>query len=328
MNKDHQKIQSAGRPGRVEPEPISIDWQSRKLLDSARQAAASESSITLTGESGTGKEVLARYIHKCSRRQPGPFLTIKCGAFTGELLGKELFGREVTSNESSTNPVTRGAIENANGGTLYLDEVAEIPIPLQVKLLRVIQDKELVRIGGTIPIEVDVRFLAASNRDLQDEMANGRFRQDLYYRLNVVTLQIPPLAERKNDIPLLIQHFIQKYGGMMKKKVEKVSTEVAEILQQYNFPGNVRELENIIERGITLASGNLIETDHLPEELQKAISPIFFRKNGVIPTLAEQEGAYIEWVMKETGNNKTEAAKILGIDRVSLWRKLKKMGLE
>lgn len=185
-----------------------------------------------------------------------------------------------------------------------------------------------MRVGGTAPVKVNVRFVAATNRNLQGEVASGRFRQDLYYRLNVVSLRIPPLAERKGDIPLLIQHFIRKYSALMEKKVEAVSPEVAEILQQYDFPGNVRELENIIERGIALSTGNLIETAQLPEDLQQTTLLTFRRRQGAIPSLAEQERAYIDWVMKETENNKTEAAKALGIDRVSLWRKLKKLGLE
>jgi DNA-binding NtrC family response regulator len=308
-------------------ELISTDPQMKKLLDSARQVATTDSNVMLTGESGTGKELMARFIHQSSRRHQGPLLSINCGAFTEELLGNEMFGHEKGAF-TGAHESKKGLIEMADGGTLFLDEVTEMSTSMQVKLLRALQEREVMRVGGTSPIKVNVRFVAATNRNLQAEVSSGRFRQDLYYRLNVVELRIPPLAERKGDIPILIQHFIRKYAAIMEKKVEAVAPEVAEILQQYDFPGNVRELENIIERGIALTTGNLIETSHLPEDLQETTLLTFRRKQGALPSLAEQERAYIEWVMKETGSNKTEAAKALGIDRVSLWRKLKKLGLE
>ncbi|NTV13493.1 MAG: sigma-54-dependent Fis family transcriptional regulator [Desulfobulbaceae bacterium] len=308
-------------------ELISSDPQMKKLLESARQVATSDSNVMLTGESGTGKELMARFIHQCSRRTKGPLLSINCGAFTEELLGNEMFGHEKGAF-TGAHETKKGLIEMADGGTLFLDEVTEMSTSMQVKLLRALQEREVIRVGGTVSIKVNVRFIAATNRNLQSEVASGRFRQDLYYRLNVVSLRIPPLAERKGDIPILIQHFIRKYSAVMDKNVTGIAPEVAEILQQYDFPGNVRELENIIERGIALTTGTLIETTHLPEDLQETTLLTFRRRQGALPSLAEQERAYIEWVMQETGNNKTEAAKALGIDRVSLWRKLKKLGLE
>ena len=327
LKKENRQLRQQLQNYKAGSELISNDPQMKKLLDSARQVATTDSNVMLTGESGTGKELMARFIHQSSRRAQGPLLSINCGAFTEELLGNEMFGHEKGAF-TGAHEAKKGLIEMADGGTLFLDEVTEMSTSMQVKLLRALQEREVMRVGGTAPVKVNVRFVAATNRNLQGEVASGRFRQDLYYRLNVVSLRIPPLAERKGDIPLLIQHFIRKYSALMEKKVEAVSPEVAEILQQYDFPGNVRELENIIERGIALSTGNLIETAQLPEDLQQTTLLTFRRRQGAIPSLAEQERAYIDWVMKETENNKTEAAKALGIDRVSLWRKLKKLGLE
>ena len=327
LKKENRQLRDELQNYKVGTELVSNDPQMKKLLDSARQVASTDSNVMLTGESGTGKELMARFIHRNSRRAQGPLLSINCGAFTEELLSNEMFGHEKGAF-TGAHETKKGLIEMAEGGTLFLDEVTEMSTSMQVKLLRALQEREVMRVGGNSTIKVNVRFVAATNRNLQTEVSSGRFRQDLYYRLNVVSLRIPPLAERKGDIPILIQHFIRKYSAVMEKKVEAVAPEVAEILQQYDFPGNVRELENIIERGIALTSSNLIETAHLPEDLQETTLLTFRRRQGSIPSLAEQERAYIEWVMTETGNNKTEAAKALGIDRVSLWRKLKKLGME
>jgi transcriptional regulator with PAS, ATPase and Fis domain len=199
---------------------------------------------------------------------------------------------------------------------------------MQVKLLRVMQEKELLRLGGTRAVPVDVRVITATNRDIQDAIKEGQFRQDLYFRLNVVTLYIPPLSERRDDIPLLGQYFLKKYTALMNKDVREVSPDVMGVLMNYDFPGNVRELENIIERGVALAYGKRIKLAHLPDDLKALTIRTFRKKEGRLQTLEEQETAYIQWVLKETGGNKTLAAQSLGIDRVSLWRKLKKYGLE
>jgi transcriptional regulator with PAS, ATPase and Fis domain len=199
---------------------------------------------------------------------------------------------------------------------------------MQVKLLRVIQEKEVLRVGGTDAVKVNVRFLAATNRNIQDVIKTNQFRQDLYFRLNVVSLHIPPLSERRDDIPLISYYFLKKYAALMKKNVTEISEDAMSLLMNYDFPGNVRELENIVERGVALSNGNVIETAHLPEDLRELSIKTFRRKEGKIPSLEDQEMAYIRWVLKEVGGNKTTAAQILGIDRVSLWRKLKKYGLE
>ncbi len=306
---------------------ITQDANMQGLLDTARQIAPTDCNIVLTGESGTGKELFARYIHFMSKRAEGPFFAINCGAFTEELLSNELFGHEKGAFTGAT-AMKKGLIEMASGGTLFLDEITEMPPSMQVKLLRVIQEKEVLRVGGTEPVKVDVRFIAATNRNIQDAIKDGHFRQDLYFRLNVVSLHIPPLSERRDDISLLSYYFLKKYTTLMKKDITEISQDVISILMNYDFPGNVRELENIIERSVALSNGNVIEVAHLPQDLKELSIRTFRKKEGKIPSLEEQEEAYIKWVLKEVGGNKTLAAQVLDIDRVSLWRKLKKYGVE
>ncbi len=306
---------------------ITQDPKMQVLLDTSRQIAPTDCNVVISGESGTGKELFARYIHFHSQRADGPFFAINCGAFTEELLGNELFGHEKGAFTGAT-VMKKGLIETASGGTLFLDEITEMPPSMQVKLLRVIQERELLRVGGVEPVNVDVRFIAATNRDMQDAIKAGHFRQDLYFRLNVVALRVPPLSERKNDIPLLSYYFLKKYAALMKKDVLDIAEDVIAILMNYDFPGNVRELENIIERGVALSNGAEISMAHLPEDLRELSIRTFRKKEGKIPSLEEQEMAYIRWVLKEVGGNKTLASQILDIDRVSLWRKLKKYGLE
>ncbi|HEX9020806.1 MAG TPA: sigma-54 dependent transcriptional regulator [Nitrospirota bacterium] len=321
----HLREQIETYQGRVKI--ITQDPTMQKLLDTARQIAPTDCNVLITGESGTGKELFARFIHVNSKRGGGPFFAINCGAFTEELLANELFGHEKGAF-TGAHEAKRGIIEMATGGTLFLDEITEMSPSMQVKLLRVIQEREVLRVGGAGPLKVDVRFVAATNRDIHDAMKAGAFRQDLYFRLNVVSLRIPPLAERKDDIPLLSYFFLKKYAVIMKKEVTEITEEVIALLLNYDFPGNVRELENIIERGVALTNSNTVETGHLPEDLRELSIKTFRKREGKIPSLDEQEEAYIKWVLAEVGGNKTLAAQTLGIDRVSLWRKLKKYGLE
>ncbi|MHB1361741.1 MAG: sigma-54-dependent transcriptional regulator [Thermoleophilia bacterium] len=298
-----------------------------KLLETARQIAPTDCNVLITGESGTGKELFARYLHFTSNRNQAGFFAINCGALTEDLLANELFGHEKGAF-TGANSLKKGIIESASGGTLFLDEITEMSGAMQVKLLRVLQEKELIRVGGTDAIEADVRILAASNRNLHEATMQKRFRQDLYYRLNVVSLHIPPLSERRDDIPLLCQHFLKKYSALMNKDVREISPSVIGLLMNYDFPGNVRELENIVERGVALANEHVVEMAHLPDDLKDLDIKTFRRKEGRYPTLAEQELSYIRWVLQETGGNKTLTAGILGIDRVSLWRKIKKYEME
>ncbi len=299
----------------------------QSLLATAQQIAPTDCNVLISGESGTGKELFAKFIHFHSARAKGPLMAINCGAFQEDLLANELFGHEKGAF-TGAGSMKKGLIEMASGGTLFLDEVTEMSMTMQVKLLRVIQERELIRVGGTQALPVDLRFVAAANRDFQDAIKGGTFRQDLYFRLNVIGLHIPPLSERKDDIALLAYYFVKKYSILMKKEISEVSSDVLAVLASYDFPGNVRELENIIERGVALSSGKSIDICHLPEDLRELDIRTFRKKKGKIPSLDEQEGEYIQWVLKEVGWNRTLAAQILGIDRVSLWRKLKKLGIE
>jgi transcriptional regulator with PAS, ATPase and Fis domain len=211
----------------------------------------------------------------------------------------------------------------SSGGTLFLDEVTEMAPSMQVKLLRVLQEKEVLRVGGTQPVKCDVRVVAATNRDVSEAVKNGSFREDLYFRLNVVNLRIPPLSKRRGDIPLLAQHFLLKFASRMKKPVTRISSEVMSLLMDYPFPGNVRELENLIERGTAMTQGDTIEASHLPQSIRKAGALSVSKIDGRLPTLEEREKTYISRVLDEVNGNQTVAAQILGINRASLWRKLK-----
>ncbi|MBI5752965.1 MAG: sigma-54-dependent Fis family transcriptional regulator [Hydrogenophilales bacterium] len=306
---------------------ITQDIKVQRLLEMARQVAPTGCNILITGESGTGKELFARYLHAHGERSEGPFLAVNCGAFNEELLSNELFGH-TKGAFTGAGTDKKGLLEAATGGTLFLDEITEMSPAMQVKLLRVIQEREVLPLGGTVPIKVDVRFIAATNRDVQDMMRQGGFRQDLYFRLNVVNLHIPPLSQRKEDVPLLAYHFLRKYAALMKKDVTEIAPDALELLKVYEFPGNIRELENIIERGVAISTGAVIEAAHLPEDLRDLSIRTFRKKDGRIPSLEEQEKDYIRWVLEEAGGNQTQAAQILGIDRVSLWRKLKRYELE
>jgi len=291
------------------------------------QIAPTDCNVLILGETGTGKELVARMIHELSFRREQRFLAINCGAFTEELLANELFGHEKEAFTGARG-VKKGLIEAIQGGTLLLDEIGDMPLSMQVKLLRVIQERSFLRVGGTEEIPVDIRILAATNKDLKQEVERGLFRQDLYYRLNVISLRIPLLSERKEDIPLLCRHLMTKFNRFYGKQVEGIAEEVMSILMCYEFPGNVRELENIMERAIALAEGNTIETGHLPTDIQHAALPIRHGRKSGFMTLEENEIEYIAWILKQVGNNKTQAAEILGIDRVSLWRKLRRNNME
>lgn len=327
LKQENEELKEHLNAVRGTTEIITVNQKMKKLLEMARQVAATDSNVIISGESGTGKELLARFLHSASRRQNGPLLSVNCGVFNEELLAHELFGHEKGAFTGATE-MKKGLVEMADQGTLFLDEITEMSLAMQVKLLRVLQEKEVMRVGGTQPHKVDVRFIAATNRNLQDEVKEGHFRQDLFFRINVVSLVIPPLADRKDDIPLLIQHFIKKYSVLIQKDIKSVSPGFSEVLMRYDFPGNIRELENIIERGVALATGDSLEVDLLPEDLRGVYLKTFRKPEGQFPSLADQEKSYIEWVLAETGDNKTLAAQILGIDRVSLWRKLKKYNIE
>ncbi|MBI4644754.1 MAG: sigma-54-dependent Fis family transcriptional regulator [Deltaproteobacteria bacterium] len=300
--------------------------QIEALNRTIQQIAPTDATVLILGETGTGKELVAKAIHHLSARAEKRFLAINCGAFSEELLANELFGHEREAFTGARG-VKKGLLEVAPGGSIFLDEIGDMPLSMQVKLLRVIQEKTLIRVGGTTEIPVDIRILAATNKDLKGEVERGAFRQDLFYRINVVTLQVPTLAERRDDIPLLCRHFLRKFAEAQRKQIDQISEEVMEILMDYEFPGNIRELENIMERAVTLASGPSIEVSHLPGDFQQPGFQVQRRQKKEFLTLEENEQEYIAWVLKQMNGNKTKAAEALGIDRVSLWRKLKRLDL-
>ncbi|MBF0097608.1 MAG: sigma-54-dependent Fis family transcriptional regulator [Magnetococcales bacterium] len=304
---------------------ISRDPAICKLLETARQIGPSQCNVLITGASGVGKELFARYLHQQGNRPDAPFLAVNCGVFSEDLLANELFGHEKGAFTGAMQAKT-GLVETAKGGVLFLDEITEMSLGMQVKLLRVVQEREFMRVGGVRPIPVDLRFIAATNRPIQEALASGRLRSDLYYRLNVVTLAIPPLQQRQGDIALLADHFLQRSAQRMNKPPIALSSEALQALQHYPFPGNVRELENVIERAVALCNHGTITLQHLPEELANKTAPITFMPPlHYKPTLEQLEQHYIQWVLKECQENQTLAADILGIDRVSLWRKLKRI---
>lgn len=316
-------IDSYGEESRI----LTQDAGMERVLETARQIAPSDCNVVISGESGTGKELLARRIHEESHRRNAPFVGINCGAFTEDLLANELFGHEKGAYTGATE-AKGGLIEAASGGTLFLDEITEMPTAMQAKLLRVIQEGELYRLGGSTPVKVDVRYLAATNRDLPESAASGRFRNDLYYRLNVVNLYVPPLSERPGDVPLIAHYFLKRYSKLMEKSVEDIAPAAMDLLCSYDFPGNVRELSNLMERGVALSTGTSIGVGQLPEDINRLSIRTYRSKQGPPPTLEQREVEYIRWVLEQTGGNRTRAAEILGIDRVSLWRKIKKHGFD
>ncbi len=306
---------------------ITQDLGMQRLLETARQIATSDSSVVIHGESGTGKELLARYIHQSSRRAQGPFVAFNCGALSEDLAASELFGFE---KGAFTGAQARkiGLFEAAQGGTLFLDEVAELPLSVQIKLLRVLQEREVLRVGAVEPVKIDVRVLAASNRDLREAVEAGRMRNDLYFRLNVVTLSLPPLRERRDDIPLLAYFLLRKFAVTMDRPLKEIAPEAMQRLVEYDYPGNVRELSNFIERGAALAQGEVLGVEHLPQHLGKLTVRVFTPAAAAAPaTLEAQEKEHILHALELAHGNRSEAARMLGIDRVSLWRKLKKYGV-
>ena len=327
LKKEVSELRAKVREQEGIPTIIGKSAKMLSLQQTIRQIAPTDCNVLILGETGTGKELVARAIHQLSPRAENRFLAFNCGAFSEELLANELFGHEKEAFTGARG-VKKGLLEVASGGTVLLDEIGDMPLSMQVKLLRVLQEKRLIRVGGTEEIPVDIRVLAATNKDLRKEIRKGTFRKDLYYRLNVITLEVPPLTERRDDIPLLVHHFLRKFADAQGKKVEKVSDEVMDILMAYEFPGNVRELENIVERAVALCEGDTIQPRHLPPDLQQLTLRVHRPRQREFLSLEEQEKEYISWVLRKTKGNKTKAAEILGIDRVSLWRKLKKYKLE
>ncbi|HEY3279126.1 MAG TPA: sigma-54 dependent transcriptional regulator [Gemmatimonadales bacterium] len=289
------------------------------------RVANSTATVLVLGESGTGKEVVARAIHEHGPMQSGPFVAVNCAAIPENLLESELFGHE---KGSFTGAVARkiGRFEQAQGGTLFLDEIADMSLALQAKILRAVQEREIERVGGGEPIPVTVRLIAATNRDLQEAMAQGRFRDDLYYRLAVVTLELPRLADRGDDLQLLVAFFARQFGDRYGKHLTGISDRALEVLRGHRWVGNVRELRNVIERAVIVATDDTLRTEHLPDELRGEEVGVP-ESRGALPTLAEAEARHIARVLAHTGGQIGAAAEILGIHRNTLTRKMKEYGL-
>ncbi len=301
---------------------IAQSQKMKELLKTVDKIAASHASVLIEGESGTGKELIARRIHELSPRSQQPFVAVHCAALTETLLSSELFGHEKGSFTGATER-KKGRFERAHGGSLFLDEIGEISRETQVKLLRVLQEGELERVGGTKTIKVDVRLIAATNKTLLDEVKQQRFREDLYYRINVIYLKVPPLRERKEDIPPLVENFIRQCSALNAKKITGIEPDALKSLMSYDWPGNIRELKNVVERMIVLSSGDKLTLEHVPDEFKQdraAPASQGFLAGGNRITDLEKE--LIQKVLQESGGNKSLAAGQLGISRRTLYRKL------
>jgi two-component system response regulator HydG len=298
--------------------------KSRRFLDVLRlaeQVAPTDSTVLVGGESGTGKELLARFLHDASLRADGPFMSINCGALPETLLESELFGHVKGSFTGAVRD-KQGLFAAARGGTFFMDEVGEMPASLQVKLLRVLQQREVIPVGATEAIPVDVRIIAATNRDLEEEVRRGNFRSDLFYRLNVVAMDLPPLRDRRDDLILLIDCFLQDLADEGEEP-KALSVEAMDAVMVYEWPGNVRELQNALEHATVFARGSLIEPQHLPDRItRQKKEPLVAERSQPNPTLDLIERSYIMFVLQAEGGNKTRAAEVLGIDPSTLYRKL------
>jgi two-component system response regulator AtoC len=307
----------AGRDGM-----IGTSREMSRVFELIEKVAPLDCPVIIQGQSGTGKELVARSIHRRSYRQAQPIVTLNCGGFSPELIANELFGHEKAAFTGAfTSKI--GLLESANLGTVFLDEITEMPQDMQVKLLRVLQEGQIYRLGANRPINLDIRILAASNQDLEEEVRNGRFREDLFFRLNVMTIHLPPLKDREGDLWLLADHFLQKSSSAYKKNIKGFSPEARNALSGYNYPGNVRELENIIARTVALAEGDQVQLHDLPPHLSKTVE----LRDTRLSSLEDIERDHIAMVLRTVSGQREKAAAILGITRSTLWRKMKKFNL-
>ena len=308
---------NAGKAGIIGTSP-----EMQQVYRLIEKVAPLDCPVILQGESGTGKELVARAIHLLSHRHQAPIVSFNCGGFSPELIANELFGHEKGAFTGAF-ASRMGLLQSANGGTILLDEIADMPTDMQVKLLRVLEEGQIYRLGASRPVHLDIRILAASNRDLKEQVRNGLFREDLFFRLNVMTILLPRLVERKGDLWLLADHFLHKFNKAYKKEVRGLSVQTRNMLAQYEFPGNIRELENIIARAVALADGTEIQVEDLPPFLTGLPST----PDTGLQSLKEMERAHIEKVLRSVGGHRDKAASILGITRSTLWRKINKFGL-
>ena len=318
---------------------ITINPDMRRLLDLVKEVAVTDASVLIEGESGTGKELFARAMHRLSDRSERPFIEVNCGAIPRELFESELFGHERGAFTGAVN-TKKGKLELAEKGTIFLDEIGEMPLDLQVKLLHVLENRQFTRVGGTVFMQSAARVVAATNRNLKDDVESGRFRKDLYYRLKVVYLHVPPLRERREDIPLLVQHFIAKHGDTARKTISRIDPDAMEILRLHSWSGNVRELENVVLQTMIFARGGQITTDSLPAEIRDSVGPLTenvpatkeeLQKEKVRRTekvLVDLERQFLLNLIEKSDGNISEAARASGYDRRQIQNLVKKHGID
>jgi PAS domain S-box-containing protein len=306
---------------------ISTSHEIQKIFNILPEIAESDSTVLIQGPSGSGKELFARAIHNLSKRRKRPYIVVNCGSLPDTLLESELFGyiKGAFTDAKKDKP---GRFALAEGGTIFLDEIGSISPALQVRLLRVLQEKEYEPLGATVPLKADIRVVAATNKNLTDLVKAGALRDDLYYRLNVIKIELPPLKQRREDIPLLIEHFIRTFNYKMGKNISGVSSDVLDFLMSYDFPGNIRELENIIEHAFVLCRGALIEIDHLPKELIKGFRPRSREGKKLPSRFQKAEAEVIVETLQKYKGHRDKTAQELGIDKSTLWRKMKKFGIK
>ncbi len=319
---ENRELRSRLDPGDGWGEMIGVSPQMKEVFRMIAKVAPLDCNVLIRGDSGTGKELVARSIHRESRRRDKPFVAFNCAGFAEDLIASELFGYQ---RGAFTGAIATkiGIFETAHGGTVLMDEIGDMPLSMQGKLLRVIQEKQIMRVGANKPIQLDIRFIAATNKDLKRAVRDGRFREDLYFRLNVVQITLPSLTERKDDLWVLIQSFLTKYSRRFSKRILGVDSGARKTLLTYTYPGNVRELENIIERAVALAEGETLTVADLPPDLTEYSITSY----GKWPTLEEREREYLKKVLDLTGHNLAQAAQIVGLPKTTLWRKVKKYGL-
>lgn len=326
LEREVKVLRTIVRPERLKG-IVAESYAMKQVVDIAIRVAGSSSTVLITGESGTGKELIARLIHEKSQRKNGPFIAVNLAAIPESLIESELFGYEKGAFTGADREKP-GLTERAHGGTLFLDEIGELPLPLQVKLLRVIEEKEIQRLGGLRPKKVDFRLLTATNRDLEEMVKAGTFRDDLFYRINVIHIHIPSLRERKEDIPYLLEHFLKIYSAREAKKIKGFTREAYELLLRYHYPGNVRELENIVERAVVLSQGEYITTEELPLSLRKEIFPQEQEFLSLDERIEAIERSIILEALKRNNWVKTRAARELGISERVLRYRMQKLGIQ
>jgi two-component system response regulator HydG len=328
LNEEVRRLRAEVKSARGTGELVGQSRPMKGVYDLIQRVCNTDTSVIITGESGTGKELVARALHSESNRSGGPFLAINCAAVPAQLLESELFGH-VKGAFTDAKAARRGLFQEATGGTLFLDEVGEMSLEMQAKLLRVLQERKVRPVGANVEESFDTRVVSATNRDLELEVEEGRFREDLYYRLNVVQIHVPPLRARGNDILFLAQHFVDRVASRTGKAVQGISSDAAKKLLAYDWPGNVRQLENWMERAVALTTFEQITVSDLPDKVQHfrpAESPVGELDAEHMLTLQEVENRYIEQVLRATGGNKAQAARVLGMDRRTLYRKLEREG--